>query len=58
MDEIRLGKSNQFSIEIDHFAECILNDKKARTSGNEGVQDHLIMEAIYRSARDGTPVQL
>ena len=58
IEERRVGAGNQFAIEIDHFADCILNHHTPRTPGEEGVRDHVIMEAIYRSAREGTPVTL
>jgi predicted dehydrogenase len=56
--ELRLAAGNQFALEIDHFAECIQQGRTPRTPGEEGVQDHVIMEAIYRSAHDGGPVAL
>lgn len=58
VDEIRLGAKNQFALEIDHFADCILNDRSPRTPGEEGLQDHLLMEALYRSAREHRPVAI
>ena len=56
VDEWRLGQADQFALEIDHFAECILSGKRPRTPGEEGLQDMTLMEAIYRSAREGMPV--
>jgi predicted dehydrogenase len=58
VDEIRLQPGNQFALEIDHMAECVLTGRRPRTPGEEGVQDHVIMEALYRSAREGGPVAL
>ncbi len=58
IDEKKLGTADQFALEIDHFADCIRTGREPRTPGEEGVQDHLIMEAIYRSAREGGPVPL
>jgi predicted dehydrogenase len=58
VDEVRLAQANQFALEIDHFADCILHGKAPRTPGSEGVKDQVIMEAIYRAARDGQPVGL
>ena len=49
---------NQFALEIDHFAQCIQENLKPHTPGEEGLQDHRIMEAIYRSAETGRPVTL
>jgi len=58
VEELRLGAKNQFALEIDHFAECILKDATPRTPGEEGLQDQVVMEALYRSAREGGPVAL
>ncbi|OUJ70868.1 Gfo/Idh/MocA family protein [Hymenobacter crusticola] len=57
-EQITLGSKNQFATEIDHFSECILNNKDPYTPGEEGLQDQRIMEAIYQSAREGRPVKL
>ncbi|MCW6510258.1 Gfo/Idh/MocA family protein [Lichenifustis flavocetrariae] len=58
VDERRLAAKNQFALEIDHMAECVRTGRKPRTPGEEGVQDHKLMEAIYRSAESGQPVKL
>lgn len=49
---------NQFSLEFDHFAQCIQQGRAPWTPGEEGVQDHVIMDAIYESARTGQVVRL
>lgn len=36
----------------------MLHDQQPWTPGEEGVQDHKLMEAIYESARTGQPVKL
>ena len=56
--ELRLQVPNQFAAEIDHMATCILEDRRPRTPGEEGVQDHVLMEAIYQAAETGQPVRL
>lgn len=56
--ELRLGHKNQFALEIDHMAQCVLQNRAPRTPGEEGVQDHVIMEALYRSAETGAAVAL
>ncbi|USI71921.1 Gfo/Idh/MocA family protein [Sphingomonas morindae] len=53
---LRLTPKNQFAAEIDHMAECVLTNRRPYTPGEEGVQDHRLMEAIYESARTGRPV--
>ena len=57
-DERKLAAKDQFALELDHMAECIRTDRKPRTPGEEGVQDHKLMEALYRSAETGAPVML
>jgi glucose-fructose oxidoreductase len=47
-----------YASEIDYFANSILRDSAPEPSGVEGLQDVRIVEAIYRSARDGRPVTL
>jgi predicted dehydrogenase len=44
----------QFTYEADSFADCIRNNTEPMTSGEEGLRDLIVMEAIYRSA--GTPI--
>ncbi len=57
-EDIGLAEKNQFATEIDHFSGCVIDNKKPFTPGEEGLQDHIIMEAIYQSAREGKPVQI
>ncbi len=53
-----LGDKNQFTLEMDHMALCVMQDQTPYTPGEEGLQDQRIMEAIYLSARTGKPVKL
>ncbi|CAN5394140.1 Gfo/Idh/MocA family oxidoreductase [soil metagenome] len=56
--DLTLGRKNQFATEIDHMADCVIRNRQPRTPGEEGVQDHLMMEAIYESERTGKPIDL
>ena len=56
--EHRLEEKNQFALEIDHFADCVENNRQPFTPGEEGLQDQRIMEAIYQAAQTGRPVKL
>jgi predicted dehydrogenase len=58
VNELVLPHKHQFAAEIDHMAECVIHDRKPYTPGEEGVQDHIIMEAIYHSASTNRPVPL
>jgi len=44
----------QFTIEAEHFASCIRNDREPLSPGEEGLKDLLAIESIYRAA--GTPI--
>jgi predicted dehydrogenase len=57
-ESVVIPEKNQFATEMDHFSDCIINDKEPYTPGEEGLQDHMLMEAIYQSARDGKPVTI
>ncbi|MGI4727896.1 MAG: Gfo/Idh/MocA family protein [Janthinobacterium lividum] len=54
----KITEKDQFALEMDHFSECVIENKTPYTPGEEGLQDHKIMEAIYESARTNKPVQL
>jgi len=49
---------NHFASEIDHFSECVLDDKPCRTPGEEGLSDMRAMAAIEESARSGRAVKI
>lgn len=49
---------DQFAIEMDHMAECVLNNQQPHTLGEEGLQDQRIVEAIYKSAATGRSVKV
>ncbi len=56
--EYTLNPSNQFALEIDHFAQCVRTGRKPRTGGAEGLTDQRLMTAIYESAKSGRPVRV
>lgn len=49
---------NQFVGQLDHLAECALTGAEPIVPGEEGLRDLLLIEAIYRSAREGRTVAL
>jgi predicted dehydrogenase len=49
---------NQFTLELDHMADCVLNNRKPYTPGEEGLQDQRIIEAIFESAKNGQIVKM
>jgi len=54
----RAGKHDQFAPELLYFSDCILNDTRPEPSGEEGLQDVRIVEALYESARKQRPVRI
>jgi glucose-fructose oxidoreductase len=54
----RIGKRDQFAPELLHFSDCILRDRTPEPSGEEGLQDVRIVQALYRSAETGKAVAL
>ncbi len=57
-EEQTFDATDAYASEIEYFADCIVRDSAPEPSGVEGLQDVRIVEAIYRSARDGRPVTL
>jgi predicted dehydrogenase len=53
-----VGKRDQFGPELVYFSDCILNDRQPEPSGEEGMQDVRIVQALYKSARSGKPISL
>lgn len=57
-EQRRFAPHNQFATEMDDFAQRIRKDIKPLTPGEEGLQDQKIIEAIYQSAKGGSPIKL
>ncbi|MFZ4507229.1 MAG: Gfo/Idh/MocA family protein [Fimbriimonas sp.] len=55
---LEIADNNQFAAQMDHFADCIRNQKPVRTPGEMGLQDIRILEAILLSAREGRSVKI
>jgi len=49
---------NQFVGQLDHLAQCVVSGREPIVSGEEGLRDMRIVEAIYRSAREGRTIRL
>jgi predicted dehydrogenase len=54
----KFPRSDQFAPELLHFAECIDTGDDPEPSGEEGLADVRVLEAIITSARDRRPVKL
>jgi len=51
-------KRDQFAPELVAFSRCILEGTQPEPSGEEGLADVRILQAIVRAAREGRPVKL
>jgi predicted dehydrogenase len=47
---------DQFAREMDAFVEAIQRDERSKVSGEEGLRDQLVIDAIYESVRTGKRV--
>jgi glucose-fructose oxidoreductase len=54
----KIGKRDQFAPELVYFSDCIVDDRIPEPSGEEGLQDVRIVQALYESARLGKPVRI
>jgi predicted dehydrogenase len=55
IDVVGAGKAPfQFTLEAEHFADCIRHNKPPESPGEEGLKDLLAIEAIYKAA--GAPI--
>ena len=54
----QIPQTDQFANELDHMADCVLNDRQPYTPGEEGLQDQRIIEAVLESAQQGKPIKL
>ena len=51
--------ADEYVLMVEHFADCVLNERSLRYSVDEAALNMRTIEALYRSARnDGTPVSL
>lgn len=54
----RTADANQFSAQLDHLAQSIITGRAPIAGGEEGLRDLRIIEAIYRSAKEGRTVRV
>jgi predicted dehydrogenase len=47
---------DEFALELDAFSDCIRCKRDPAPDGHEGLGDVVVMQAIYRSARENRPV--
>ena len=57
VQEPKIEEKDQFALEMDHMAQCVMENTQPHTPGEEGLQDQRLVEAIYESARTGRTVK-
>jgi len=57
LEEIRLAPCDQYTIQGDLFSQAILNNSEVPTPLSDALANMRVIEAIFRSARNGTWVQ-
>jgi predicted dehydrogenase len=53
-----VNEKDQFALEMDHMAYCVMSNQQPHTPGEEGLQDMKIVEAVYESVRTERSVKL
>jgi predicted dehydrogenase len=53
-----IGRRDQFAPQLLHFSDCVLRDRAPEPSGEEGMQDVRIVQALYESAEIGKAVAI
>jgi predicted dehydrogenase len=56
--EKRFKILDEVALELDYFAQCIRRSREPEPSGIEGLRDVAVMQAVYRSAREGRPAAI
>lgn len=58
LGNLELIEINQQAMQMDDFANCVVENKPSRVPGEMGLRDVKILQAIYESARTGKKVSL
>ena len=53
-----VGKRDHFAPELLYFSDCIINDRSPEPSGEEGLQDIRVVQALYESSKRGRPIKI
>jgi predicted dehydrogenase len=54
--EITFHKASGHALAIDHFVDCIINDKQPDATGEQGLALMQLIDAIYESAKQGSEI--
>ena len=56
--QLEITPRDHFTAEMDHFAECVLNNTEPKTPGEEGLADQRVLDAIEKSIAEGRAVKV
>ncbi|HYG18567.1 MAG TPA: Gfo/Idh/MocA family oxidoreductase, partial [Ohtaekwangia sp.] len=56
--ELKLPIVNHQAMQLEDFATCVLENRESSVSGEEGLKDMKVIEAIYRSIATGGKVKV
>lgn len=56
--EMRFEQVNQQALQMDDFALCVREGRRSRVSGEEGLRDMKVIEAIYQAAEAGREIRI
>jgi len=56
--ELNLPEVNQQAVQMDTFSKCIFDNTESDASGEEGLKDLKVIEAIYKAAKSGTKTKV
>jgi predicted dehydrogenase len=56
--ELSFPRINQQAVQMDTFTKCILDDSQSDAGGEEGLKDHKVIEAIYKSVESKNKVEV
>jgi len=58
LSEPNISARDHFLSELEHFSECVMENKDPLTPGEEGLRDMKILMAIYEAAKTGKTIKL
>ena len=59
LTNLTLPGADQYQLMVEHFADCVLNDRPLRYTAEEAALNMRVIEALYESARkDGAEVKV
>ncbi len=57
-EKIDVKGKHQWQLEVEYFADRILNNEELHFPAEDGLANMRVLDAIYESARQGRPVDL